>query len=337
MAGDGAVIAANVGGDSSTANFQLYYWTNSGPITEPANVWTGDPSGQDTGLRFGDSLAVRGAGANTQVLLDNSTGTFGALLSPTAGHAITDTDSWSGDGAGNYAWFANVALGSTGGRTLLFYGTSATFWEKHGGAGTLNLLSYDATGAHTSAILTNYPNVTGSPTLVAFNAATNVLVAIDFASSSSVPDTLDQYDMSDPSQPLFVRSYNFPVNHQAQRQRLRPGDFRGRQGLRAGFEQWDGRLSAGAGFEHHAFRREHGPGLVGHHPRLHVDRDALALAADHMDERQHGNPCRRPILRYQHTVRHELVLPPEKVVQAIHAAAHAILANRAGMRLIGAV
>jgi len=77
------------------------------------------------------------------------------------------------------------------------------------------LLSFNDTGAHTSAILTNYPNVAGSPTLVVFTAATNVLVAVDFASNSSVPDTLDQYEMSDPSQPLFVRSYDFPVNHQA--------------------------------------------------------------------------------------------------------------------------
>jgi hypothetical protein len=205
VAGDGAVYAANVGGDSSTSDFRLYYWANSGSSTEPVNLFNGDPSGQDSGLRFGDSLAARGAGLSTQVLLDNSTGTFGSILSPAT---TTITDPWA------YGWFANVALGTTGGRTLLFYGTDATFWEKHGGAGTLNLVSYSAS-ANTSTILTNYPNVTGSPTLVAFNAATNVLAAIDFASSSSVPDTLDQYDMSDPSQPLFVRSYNFPVNHQA--------------------------------------------------------------------------------------------------------------------------
>jgi hypothetical protein len=214
VADDGAVIAANVGGDSSTASFQLYYWADSGSATEPANVWTGDPSGWDNGQRFGDSLAVRGAGTNTEVLLDNSYGTNGAILIPPASGPMTGE--WSGNGLGTaYAQFANVAGGQTGGRTLLFYGTNSTFWEKHGGAGALNLVSYTAanTGG-TSAILTNYPNVLGGPTLVAFNAATNVLAAIDFASSSSVPDTLDQYDLSNPSQPLFVRSYNFPVNHQ---------------------------------------------------------------------------------------------------------------------------
>jgi hypothetical protein len=210
VAADGAVIAGNVG-DNSTANFELYYWTNSESATEPVRVWNGDPSGQGS-QRFGDSFAVRGAGANTQVMLDNGTGVFGALLMPTAGHDITEPDSWTGNGAGGYGWFANPAGGNTGGRTLLFYGTENTFWEKHGG-GNLNLLSYDIT-ANTGTILTNIPNIPGSPTLVAFNAATNVLAAIVFASSTNVPDTLDQYDLSDPTQPLYIHSYNFPVNHQ---------------------------------------------------------------------------------------------------------------------------
>ena len=205
VSADGAVYAANIGDSSS--NFRLYYWANSGSGTAPQFVFDGDPAGQVPSLRFGDSMAVQGAGPNTQVLLDNSIGTFGALLSPTPGHAIDEAGSWS------FAWFANVALGQTGGRTLIPSLTNDTFWEKHG-SGNLNLVGYDSTNAHNSAIITNYPNVTGGPSLVAFNAGTNVLAAINF-SSAGVPDTLDQYDMTDPSQPLLVRSYNFPVNHQA--------------------------------------------------------------------------------------------------------------------------
>ena len=210
VADDGAVIAGNVG-DQNPASFNLYYWVDSDSATEPVRVWSGDPSGQ--GLqRFGDYFAVRGAGATTQVLLDSVNGNYGALLMPTAGYNITDPDSWTGNGAGGYAWFNNAAGGQTGGRTLLFYGTDAMFWEKHGG-GSFNLLSYD-TGANTSTIVTNYPNVPGSPTQIAFNVATNVMVGIVPASNSSVPDTLVQYDWSDPTQPLFIQSYNFPVNHQ---------------------------------------------------------------------------------------------------------------------------
>jgi len=209
VAGDGAVIAGNVG-DVTTAAFNLYYWTNSDSATAPVRVWTGDPSGQGN-QRFGDYFAVRGAGANTQVLLDSQAGTFGALLMPTTGHNITDADSWTGDGIGAYGYFANPAGGQTGGRTLLFSGTDTTFWEKHG-SGNFNLVSYDTTG-HTGTIATNYPNVTGGPQLTGFNAATNVLVGVIFGSNTNAPDTLVQYDMSDPSQPLFIQSYNFPANH----------------------------------------------------------------------------------------------------------------------------
>jgi len=208
VADDGAVIAGNVG--QGAENFNLYYWTNSASATEPVRVWTGDATGQGN-QRLGDYFAVRGAGANTQVLLDSQAGSFGAILRPTTGHNITDQDSWTGDGISGYAYFANAAGGTTGGRTLLFYGTDATFWEKHG-SGNFNLVSYDTVG-HTSTIVTNYPNVSGGPGQFASSAASNVLVGIVFSSSSNAPDTLVQYDITDPSQPLFIQSYNFPANH----------------------------------------------------------------------------------------------------------------------------
>jgi hypothetical protein len=105
----------------------------------------------------------------------------------------------------------------TGSRTLIFNDNSdSTFWEKHGG-GAFNLVGFDTTaGVNASTILTNYPNINGSPSQVAWDAHTNILVAIIFGSDTNAPDTLVQYDISaDPTLPLLVESYNFPVNHQA--------------------------------------------------------------------------------------------------------------------------
>jgi len=205
---DGAVYACNVGNVAASPDwFQLYYWPDSDPNTAPVAVFQGDPGGQSQPLRFGDSMAVRGSGAGTQVLLINSTGVAGTILTPGAG-GINTPNSW------NYNYFTNVTAGATGGRTVLYYGTDPTYWEKHGSDG-LTLLSYDiSTSMGTSAIITNYPNLPGSPPLVAFNAQTNLLLAINISSPSGTPDTVDQYDYSDPTQPLFVASYNFPVNHQ---------------------------------------------------------------------------------------------------------------------------
>ena len=209
VADDGAVYAANVGNASSgTAEFMLYRWDNSGPSAAPVNLYSGDAGGQSPALRWGDSLAVRGSDTNTQILLVNSTGVAGSVLSPNPGHPVTDF--WA------YSYFTNMATGSTGGRTLLFSGTNSQFWEKHGGGGGsgggLVLMNY---GTGTSSILTNYPNLPSTPNLLAFTAATNVLFSIAYAANgSTVPDTLEQYDYSDPTQPLFVTSYNFPANHQ---------------------------------------------------------------------------------------------------------------------------
>ncbi len=202
---DGSVYAANV--SDAVSSFRLYYWTNSDPSTPPQKVLDGDPSGLGAGLRFGDSMAVRGSGPSTQIALVDSKGAFGSLLFPPPGQPLNSNPWFNG-------FFTNATGGVVGGRTLLFFGATNTMWEKYGGS-ALNLLTYDTSaGVWNSSIVTNYPNVNNSPALVAFNATTNLLFAISLSSTNSAPDTLDQYDLADPSQPLFVRSYNFPVNHQ---------------------------------------------------------------------------------------------------------------------------
>jgi hypothetical protein len=199
VAADGAVYGCNVGNAAVPPNWlNVYRWDNSGPTAGPANIWQSDPTGLNN-VRWGDSIAVRGSGDNTQILLDSSTGVWGALITNNAG-------TWQA------GYFTNLSGGSTGGRTLLFYGSDNTFWEKHGGNG-LTLLSYDL-GAHTSAIVTNFNNLAGSPNLVAFNSTSNLLCAIGNDSTTS-PDTVQLYDISNPTQPLLISSYNFPTNHQA--------------------------------------------------------------------------------------------------------------------------
>jgi hypothetical protein len=207
VAQDGAVYAANISTNSSIAavEFKVYRWDSSASDAVPVKIWEGEPVTGSGTLRWGNVLAVRGSGANTQILLEDQSGAWSAMLIPNPGHPLTDF--WQQQP------FANAAGGVAGGRTLLFYGSDNTFWEKHSG-GNLNLVSYDLTGV-TSTVVTNIPNMSTSPGQLAFNDATNVLCAINRNASSSAPDTLDQFDLSNPSQPLYVTSYNFPVNHNA--------------------------------------------------------------------------------------------------------------------------
>jgi hypothetical protein len=126
-------------------------------------------------------------------------------MSPTTGNP-DDPNSWL-----NQA-FTNAAGGVVGGRTL-FFGDTNTFWEKHGSA-SLKLLSYDLTGFN-STIVTNSGNFAGNVGVSGFNLSKGLFAGINAASTSATPDTVDLYDVSDLSQPLYISSYAFPINHQA--------------------------------------------------------------------------------------------------------------------------
>ncbi len=205
VADDGAVYAANIS-NIPTDLFSLYRWANSDPSTAPVRVFSGDPFFSAIAPRFGDSLAVRGTEVSTEVLLDDSRGLYGSILRPTDSSMSVFSP----------AFFTNVIGGLTGGRTILFADTNAfgtnTFWERHR-SGALNLASYDLAN-FSSAIVTNYNNFPSTMGVCAFKFDLSLLCGINFLDSTSSPDTLDLFDISDPTQPVLLASYNFPTNSQ---------------------------------------------------------------------------------------------------------------------------
>ncbi len=82
VADDGALYVGNLTTSANTTPYQLYRWAAVSPDSFPTMVYAGDPGGASfPGLRWGDNLAVRGAGADTQILLSPGGGpsvsTFG--------------------------------------------------------------------------------------------------------------------------------------------------------------------------------------------------------------------------------------------------------------------
>jgi hypothetical protein len=207
VAGDGAVYGANISDAGTGVMFRLYRWDNSGSGATPANVYAGDPFGLGTG-RFGDSLAVHGTNVGTEVLLDDSKGVLGVVMRPTDSSM---TAFFSGGGQ-----FTNVIGGTTGGRTVLFADTNTfgpnTFWEHHRG-GALNLASYDLPTV-SSTILQAYTSFPSTMGVCGFNLSLGLLCGINIQGDPSVPDTLDLYDISNLSLPVYIASYNFPTNAQ---------------------------------------------------------------------------------------------------------------------------
>jgi hypothetical protein len=81
VADDGVVFGASVAVTASSTAFYLYRWPNDSAANPPTIVFAGDPAGAVTpNLRWTDSLAVRGAGTNTQILISPGSGTNVVLL-----------------------------------------------------------------------------------------------------------------------------------------------------------------------------------------------------------------------------------------------------------------
>ena len=201
VADDGAIYAANedTTAASGAAVYKLYRWSSAAPNVPPATVYSGEPAGLSTPYRWGDTLAVRGSGTNTEVLIDSNQGAYAALLKPTDSSMSAFASSW----------FSASYGAPPIGRSLQF-GTNNTFWQKRSG-GSLQLSSYDL-GAQTSTVITNYNAFPGSLGPVGLDFSRNLLAGINFSGVTTTPDTLDLYDISNPADPLLIAKYNFPTN-----------------------------------------------------------------------------------------------------------------------------
>ncbi|EEF60399.1 immunoglobulin domain-containing protein [Pedosphaera parvula] len=197
---DGSIYAANM--DTSGTNaavYKLYRWADANSSTQPALVYSGEPANQTTGFRWGDAMDVRGAGTNTQIVIDANQGSLAAVLTPVDA---------------SLASFTNAYFGETGpstpiGRSLQF-ATGTNIWQKRAGT-ALQLVSYNLPGG-TSTVLSNFNNFASSLGSVALDVSRKLLAGVNFAGNTNSPDSLALYDISDLGAPLLLATYNFPAN-----------------------------------------------------------------------------------------------------------------------------
>jgi hypothetical protein len=197
--------SGGVAGDT-TKMLHVYRWPDSGPATLPVMIFQGDPANQPPGanFRWGDVMAARGSGTNTELLLDSNDGSFGAVLKPTDSTMTVFT---------NY-WFAGSAGAGSIGRSIQF-GPTNTVYEKRKGA-ALFYSSYNLAAQSSTPLL----SVDSSTTLggVAVDSAHNLVAGVDFVGSTTAPlkpDAVALFDISDPTAPMLLNRYNFPVNEVA--------------------------------------------------------------------------------------------------------------------------
>jgi hypothetical protein len=190
---DGVIYVGNLTAATANGPFKLYRWANES--AQPQLVYSGDPSGGflygASPQRYGDSLALRGTGAGTQILL----GTFNqtvALLRTADGINFTATMIITGMAAADSRW--GIAWGS-----------GDTFWVKQGSMsgttqiyGNLRQLRLDLV-ANTATIVTNIP-LTAAPLSgpLDVDPSRNLAAVIDTTNHK-----LLVYDISGPSNPIL--------------------------------------------------------------------------------------------------------------------------------------
>lgn len=190
-ASDGAIFAVNLAGNVTTGPLRIYRWANDKPETPVELAYSGNPlegiallgSGND--LRFGDALAVRGTGAQTQILLSARSGRYLLLLQTQDGKTFTPKVLTT-DNAGR------LGLG-------LAFGDGNTAWTKAVGQ-PLTQFQLDPV-AGTAKTLRTIPTtvVPGNVTGIGYDPLTKRLAAVNYLSH-----TLAAYDLADPANPVAL-------------------------------------------------------------------------------------------------------------------------------------
>jgi hypothetical protein len=143
IADDGAVYSGNLALTGSGDAFHLTRWDSPTTTATAAQAYNGDP-GAGSGERWGDYMAVRGAGPNTQVVLGSKSGTNVALLTTSDGINFNAT----------LLAISNAPAGFAGGG--ICFGAGNTFWAKNNLA-HLYEIAFDPV-AQTGGVLLNYSN-----------------------------------------------------------------------------------------------------------------------------------------------------------------------------------
>jgi hypothetical protein len=200
---DGVVYAANLSTSLTATRFKLYRWENDQSDSIPTIAFDGDPAGVDesTGAsknpqRWGDSLDVRGSGANTMVAVPSRASGTVAIFTTTDGVTFAST----------LITNAAVSAGSLG----VAFGEGNTLWTKVNGQ-PLRHVSFDlATGQATLIKEFADPAFPSAIAPIGVNPAKKLLGGISIAT----PDDFRLFDISNLSQPpALIDRENFPADN----------------------------------------------------------------------------------------------------------------------------
>lgn len=188
---DGAIYGANLVTDSSASPFRLYRWATESAV--PTLVYSGNPG---TG-RYGDSLALRGGGASTEIIAGQGTTGDGATRLLHLG--TTDGVSFAG------RTFAVSGIEGGDLRLGLDFGPGNTLYAKQG-TSPLRWVVYDLASS-TAAVAASFDLSTAGGLAGPIGVSGSVLVSYAYSRTTGL-NTVGIYDRAALSQSVT----NAPVD-----------------------------------------------------------------------------------------------------------------------------
>lgn len=196
VADDGVVYVGNLTLNGTTTAFRLYRWANDAPATTPTLAFSGDPA-SGSGERWGDTLNVRGAGTNTQIIIGSRNGTNVAVFTTSNGTNFTTNPIAVSGGAGGM-----FGLG-------IAFGAGNTIWGKQTGS-PLRQASFNL-AAGTGVVLQSFNSPTVAGTVAAIGVSTNLQLLGGVALET--PDNFQLYDLPSSGSPGLVETNAFPADN----------------------------------------------------------------------------------------------------------------------------
>jgi hypothetical protein len=194
VADDGVIYASSLA--VNTAVFQIFRWSSEDTNVVPTLAFGPAQPGPNL-VRCGDAFAVRGAGANTQIIASGSGAGFFSIFTTVNGTTFTVTQIALPDG---------VAAGEAG-RGLAFDGTKNAFFAMGPNSTTVHYLSFDlATG--TSALIQDLPLAAASLGLSKGSLGGFELLPT-LRDGGLATHWLSVYDITDPAAPVVIPGGDF--------------------------------------------------------------------------------------------------------------------------------
>lgn len=200
VADDGAVYAGNLTTAASTTAFKLYRWADDNSGTTPTVAFSGNPA-PGSNQRFGDTLDVRGAGTNTQIILGSRSGTVAALLTTTNGTNFSST----------VINATNVSAGAFG--LGIAFGAGDTFWGKINAGALRQVTIPPGSGNVTGAVVRVHasPDFPNGIAPIGVSPALNLLGGINVGASGN---NFQLFDLTPTNgTPVLLASTNFATDN----------------------------------------------------------------------------------------------------------------------------